>query len=59
MMLKSGLLSVRLAIMFKPLWLLYLELAYQNGLSPVGAVWVLNKFAIVAKIFVGKLAFLV
>jgi len=25
--------------------------------SPVGAMWMMNKFAIVAKIFVGKLAF--
>lgn len=46
-------------LIYALIWLGYLELAHQNGLSPVGAVWVLNKFAIIAKIFVQKLALLV
>lgn len=46
-------------LIYACVWLAYLELAYMYDLSPVGAMWMMNKFAIVAKIFVGKLAFLV
>lgn len=45
-------------LIYALIWLGYLELAYQNSLAPVGAVWVLNKFAVLVKIFCDKLALL-
>lgn len=46
-------------LIYACVWLLYIEIAHQYDLSPVGAMWVINKFAILLKIFVGKLALLV
>lgn len=45
-------------LIYACVWLLYIEIAYQYDLSPVGAMWVINKFAILLKIFIGKLDFL-
>lgn len=31
-------------LIYVAIWLAYLEIAYQNGLAPVGAMWVLDLF---------------
>lgn len=36
-------------LIYACVWLAYLEVAYQYDISPVGAVWVLNKFLTIAK----------